>query len=256
VKKPTPAFRLPSRITGTDYAIYLAVPRRGADRERWPVVFFLDGDDQFVPAVAAYRALRRAKKNPPLLLVGVGYGASYTKPGNRRGRDYTPTPHSDEPTSGGGEAFLGFLMQELWPEIARRYRVRANARGIAGHSLGSLLVLQALFHEPGFFTHYLASAPSIWWDNRSILRLAAERRTRNAMLDAQLFLSVGDEDTPSMTGDLTLLEEQLAAQPFEKLRRTSQRFPGRNHYNVIQDAFRAGLTALFANRAGSSRVKR
>jgi hypothetical protein len=206
---------------------------------------FLDGDDQFAPAVAAYRALRRARRIPPLLLVGVGYGASYTKPGNRRARDYTPTRHSYEPTSGGADAFLTFLVEELWPEIGRRHPVRNDERGIAGYSLGALLVLHALWREPHFFTHHLAGAPSIWWDERSILRIMAKRRKRSATLKARLFVGVGTKDTASMMDDLGRFERQLAAKPFRGLQVSQERFPGRNHYNAIADAFRAGLGALF-----------
>jgi hypothetical protein len=242
---PKSAFTLPSRETGTDYAIYIVAPPESSADGPYPAVAFLDGDDQFTFAANAYRALRRARRVPPLLLMGVGYGASYTKPGNRRARDYTPTRHAYEASSGGADAFMRFLERELWPELARRYPVHHRVRGIAGHSLGSLLVLHAAFSEPRFFTHFLASAPSIWWDDRSILRLARERWERNPTLPAHLYVSVGADDTPSMTGDLTLLEQQLAAKPFRRLRVTSQRFPGRNHYDVMPDAFRAGLAALF-----------
>jgi len=240
-----PAFHLRSPENGTDYVIYVHSPLSPTLNSPVPAVLFMDGDDQFRFAITAYDQLRRASLCPPLLLVGIGYGASYAKPANKRGRDYTPTPHSDEPTSGGADVFLAFLTQTLWPELARRFPVREDMRGIAGHSLGSLLALHALFREPLFFTHYLASAPSIWWDDRSILRLAAARRQRNGQLPAHLFLSVGESDTSSMIGDLALLEQHLAAQPFRDLRITAQRFPGRDHYNVIDAAFRAGLRALF-----------
>jgi hypothetical protein len=206
----------------------------------------MDGDDQFSFAVAAYRELRTAGAVPPLLLVGVGYGASYTQANNRRGRDYTATPHSDEPTSGGADKFTEFLQATLWPELVRRYPVDGHKRGIAGHSLGSLLVLHALWQEPAFFTHYLASAPSIWWDDRSILGEAARRHERNPVLPARLYLSVGEKDSASMTGDLTLLEQQLATNPFAQLELTIKRFPRRNHFNVLPDAFREGLATLFA----------
>ena len=48
-----------------------------------------------------------------------------------------------------------------------------------------------------------------------------------------------------MTGDLALLEQQLAAQPFTGLEVISRRFPGKDHYNVVPDAFAAGLRELF-----------
>jgi uncharacterized protein len=178
------------------------------------------------------------------VLVGVGYGASYAKPANRRARDYTPTPHEYEPASGGADAFLRFLRDTLWPELMRRYPLRNDVRGIAGHSLGSLLALYTLWREPRFFTHVLASSPSIWWDERSILRIAARRRARKSELRATLFLSVGDRDSDSMTEDLARLEWQLAENPFRGLTVLSARFAGRDHEDVLPVAFRTGLEEL------------
>jgi hypothetical protein len=241
----SPAFALHSSETGTRYSIHAHAPDEASGPGPWPAVLFMDADDQFAPAVAAYRALRGEQRVPPLVLIGVGYGASYTKPGNRRGRDYTPVAHSDEPSSGGADAFLAFLTTTLWPELSRRYPIDPNRRGIAGHSLGSLLVLHALLQPQPFFTHHLASAPSIWWAERAILAQAQRLRAAQAALPAKLFLAVGENDTASMTGDLTLLEQQLAAPPFDDLVVTSRRFAGRNHYNVLPDAFRTGLSVLF-----------
>jgi hypothetical protein len=247
-------FTLRSPETGTDYVIHIAAPRLRTSPGPWPAVLFMDGDDQFSHAVAAYRKLRRARAVPPLLLVGVGYGASYSQPANRRGRDYTPTSHRDEPTSGGADAFLEFLRRTLWPELTRRYPVHPRTRGIAGHSLGSLLVLHALFRTPLFFTHYLASAPSIWWDRRSILRIAKRYRARHATVPARLFLSVGEKDSESMLGDLALLERWLAENPFRRLHVTRRRFPRFDHYNVLPVAFRAGLQTLFGETKAAVRT--
>ncbi|ATC62944.1 esterase [Nibricoccus aquaticus] len=243
-----PAFVLHSPDTLTDYSIFIEEPS-ATEPGPWPAIAFLDGDDQFTAAVSAYHSARKAGELPaPLLLVGVGYGASYSKPANKRGRDYTQSTHSDEPTSGGAEAFTRFLTNTLWPELARRYPLRDDQRGIAGHSLGSLLVLYTLWRDPPFFTHYLASAPSIWWDDRHILTFAAQRHVQNATLPARLYLSVGEEDSASMTGDLTLLEQQLKARPFSQLDLTTRRFPRRNHFNVLPDAFHSGLVTLFGSR--------
>lgn len=241
----SPAFKLHSSETGTAYSIYVEPPDEHAGPGPFPAILFMDGDDQFPPAVAAYRERRAARLVPPLLLVGVGYGASYMKPANRRGRDYTPVAHSDEPTSGGAETFLAFLTDTLWVELSRRYPIDGSKRGIAGHSLGSLLVLHALFQRKPFFTHHLASAPSIWWAERAILGQAQRLRAAQSSLPAQLFLAVGGNDTASMTGDLALLEQQLAERPFEGLVVTSRHFRDRNHYDVLPDAFATGLTALF-----------
>jgi predicted alpha/beta superfamily hydrolase len=143
---------------------------------------------------------------------------------------------------------LKFLTVTLWPELVRRYPVDPARRGIAGHSLGSLLVLHALFQPRPFFTHFLASAPSIWWADRAILGQAAALRARQSHLPGRLFLGVGENDSESMTADLTLLETQLAARPFSGLDIDSRRFPDRNHYDVVPDAYAAGLKALFGTK--------
>ncbi len=237
-------FKLRSPETGTEYWIFLETPPASEPRPH-PAVLVMDGDDQFRFAVEAYREVRVAGRVPPLVLAGVGYGASYAKPANKRLRDYTATAMATEEGSGGADAFVAFLERTLWPELARRFPLRADTRGLAGHSLGALAAVHALFRRKPFFNRCLASAPSLWWDNRAPICAAQQLQRTGVALPAKLFLGVGEEDTPSMTGDLTLLEEQLAALPFPGLEVISRRFPGRDHYNALPDAYREGLTALF-----------
>ena len=90
----------------------------------------------------------------------------------------------------------------------------------------------------------LASAPSIWWDSRSILGLVSRLRERQARLDGRLYLCAGDADTPSMAGDLALLEKQLGERPFSGLTVVSERFPGRDHYDSAPLGMREGLARL------------
>lgn len=241
---PQPTFTLPSPQTGTEYAVYV-LQAAESDHGPVPAVLFMDGDDQFDAATEAYRVALARGEVAPLLLVGVGYGATYTSPLNRRVRDYTPTAMPTEHGSGAAEDFHVFLTTTLWRELSERYAVRADLRGIAGHSLGSLFVIHALLKRKPFFHRFLASAPSLWWDDRSILCAAEKLQRTGVALPARLFLSCGTDDTVSTTTDLEQFEDQLNANPFPELEVVSQRFRGRNHYNVLPDAFGAGLRALF-----------
>ena len=254
----SPAFKLHSPETGTEYWIYVHVPplpeaRRLTKAEPWTAMVFLDGDDQFPFAVRAWRTVqkeanrRRRDPLPPLLLIGVGYGASYGRAANKRVRDYTPTRHEFESSSGGARAFRKFLTRTLWPELEKRYPLDPVRRGLGGYSLSALFVLDALFQKSPFFTHHLAPSPSVWWDDHSILTQARRLRAKQRTLPARLFLSVGEKDSPSMTGDLALLENQLAEKPFAKLKTFSRRFPRRNHFNALSISFRTGLRELFAS---------
>jgi predicted alpha/beta superfamily hydrolase len=241
--RSSPAFSSRSEAPGTRYAVYVDAPASGTGP--WPVVLVTDGDVFFDPAVEASRALEKAGAIPPLLVVGVGYGAFFGQPGNHRGRDYTPTASAEEPSSGGADAFLSYLEGTLWGELRDRYPVDEATRAIAGHSLGSLLVLHALFQDRPFFNRALASAPSVWWDNRSILRLIGALRDRRAALEGRLYLGVGAEDTPSMTADMGLLAAQLSDRPFGGLRVLSETLPGRDHFDVAPHTLAAGLAFLF-----------
>jgi len=118
-------------------------------------------------------------------------------------------------------------------------------RGIIGHSLGLLLVLHEVFQTAPLFTHHLASASSISWADRALLGAVERLRLSQAGLRARLFLSVGEEDSESMTGDFALLEAQLKDRPFAELEVWSKRFPRRNHCNVLPDAFSASFGTLF-----------
>lgn len=244
ITEAKPAFISHSRETGTDYTIYVDAPDASAARGPLPAVLLMDGDFLFDPVVRASRSLREAGRIPPVVVVGVGYGAGFGAPENFRGRDYTPTASTDEPRSGQADRFLGYLSGTLWPELARLHPLRETGRVLAGHSLGSLLVLHALFQARPFFDLALASAPSIWWDDRSILGLISKLRDRQAALEGSLYLGVGADDTPSMITDLGLLEKQLSDRPFRGLRVVSERFPDHDHYDVVPHTVSAGLASL------------
>jgi predicted alpha/beta superfamily hydrolase len=241
-----PAFLSHSPETGTDYTIYIDAPAKSASGAPRPAVLVMDGDYFFDTVVQESRILSDAGRIPPTIVVGVGYGVGFGMPGNFRGRDYTPTASRDEPSSGGADLFLSYLTGTLWPELVRRHSLRQTGRVIAGHSLGSLLVLHALFQPKPFFDRALASAPSIWWDDRSILGAISTLRDRGSTLEGVLYLGVGEDDSPSMSSDLGLLEKQLKDRPFKGLRVVSEVFPGRDHYNVLPLTVGAGLASVLA----------
>jgi predicted alpha/beta superfamily hydrolase len=245
MKSPaTPTLEIESKITGTTYRIHLPADA-ATSGPKVPLMLITDGDDQFKPALAAYEKLRAARKIEALLLVGIGYGGSYRSPKNRRMRDYTPTVMKGEEGTGGAEPFRIAVRDEIIPLLEAQFPLKREERGIAGHSLGSLFGLYAFFQDESLFTRALLSAPSIWYDDRSVLKIEEAFSHRHRALAAKLFLSSGEDDSPSMKADLLLLEQALAAHPYAGLEVTSRRFADRDHYNVLPEAFEAGLEALY-----------
>jgi hypothetical protein len=246
--KPTstqPAFFSRSAALSTDYAVYVAAPVSAYARHPWPAVVVLDGDYFFDAAAAAARQLHAEGAIPPVLVVGIGYGKPFGDPGNRRGRDYTQSASAEEPGSGGAAAFLSYLTTTLWPNLVERFPIDRDRSALAGHSLSALFVLYATFQPKPLLRRAIVGAPSIWWDNRSLLAHLAQLRDTQSALPAEIYIGVGTDETPSMLGDLALFDEQLEARPFAELRITTQRFPDRDHYNLVPDLFTGGLRALF-----------
>jgi hypothetical protein len=243
------AIDVSTRSTGLPYKIFLADK---PESKTAPIMLCLDGDDQFSPALEAYNELRAAGKVRALTLVGVGYGVSYVnvgKPGNRRLQDYTPTAMPGEEGSGGGPAFLAWLRGELFPWLEREQGLAARERGIMGHSLGSLFGLYSFFSDNSLFSACLASAPSLWYHDRNLLGFISDQQRRLPTRPGRLFVGIGENDTESMLADVATLEEQLRAKPIASLEVQGRRFPGRDHYDLIPESFRAGLAALYPAEA-------
>lgn len=165
------------RANGIDYRIFVAAPKTAENGKPMPVIYMIDGNSTFPMAVDV------VKKRPQLraLIVGIGY-PTQSREDIVRSRYYDLTPETpaelipsrgngaDLPRTGGNAAFLNFIEQQVKPEIERRFAVDKNNQTLFGHSLGGLFTLHALFSERGHFQTYSAADPSVWWNNRSILK--------------------------------------------------------------------------------------
>lgn len=202
---PLPAAGAPYEVTrsevrtmtarsGGAYRIMIARPERPPPPAGYPIVYVLDGDDNF--AIVAETA-ERFGRNPgfaPGIVVGVGYpGAS------RRSLDYTPVRGEGAPRgepTGGAAAFRAFLADELRPAIERDFSIDRGRQAIIGHSFGGLFVLDTLFTAPDMFQLYVAASPSIWFADRAVLGGEAGFAARMARggLHPTLILTVGGDE--------------------------------------------------------------
>ncbi|MGH7586772.1 MAG: alpha/beta hydrolase [Gemmatimonadales bacterium] len=152
---------LHSSILGEDrpYFVYLPEgPRRGP----FALIVLLDGDAQFHHTTGIVRFLTDQGRMPQALVVAVPNTTDRT-------RDLTP-PAQDSaalrttfPTAGGADRMLGFLADELLPEVERTYGA-SPFRVLIGHSFGGLFAAHALVARPMLFQGYIAISPSLWWD--------------------------------------------------------------------------------------------
>jgi predicted alpha/beta superfamily hydrolase len=155
---------------------------------RHPVLYMQDGQNLFDAGTAfmgnewhadetADDLIRRGCIEP-LVMVGV-YNT-----GVRRISEYTPTRDRHLRKGGKAERYAQMLVREVKPFIDHQYRTRKSAEdaGVGGSSLGAMVSLVAGLMYPRVFGKLALMSPSVWWDERSILRLidsrASERRPR------------------------------------------------------------------------------
>ncbi|SMB28137.1 putative esterase [Sterolibacterium denitrificans] len=172
--------------SGHAYRLFVSRPAFPVPANGFPVLYVLDGNAAF--PVAAFLARSAASRSEvtghvPPIVVGIGYPGDDDFDVPARRRDYTPgTPGTfdaadadgsgaseGEPSEGGAARFLDFIEGEVKPLIEAAHPVDRSRQAIFGHSFGGLFVLHALFTRPGSFSTFIASSPSIWWQNKALL---------------------------------------------------------------------------------------
>ncbi|MBL8756731.1 MAG: alpha/beta hydrolase [Planctomycetes bacterium] len=208
----------------------------------FPVLYMPDGGlaEDFVHVAEAVHTGIQWGLVRPMLVVGIENTA--------RRRDLTgPTEAARDraiaPVVGGSAAFRSFLRDELMPEVARRYRV-TDETGLIGESLAGLFVVETFLLEPALFDHCIAFDPSLWWNDRALVRTAAERLRGRPELRATLYLAnSGEPEIAAATKELT---EAIAPVAPRGLAWSWQPMPEQFHDTIYRAAAPLALRSVFA----------
>ena len=202
-----------SRMTSAkelEYRILAAVPADEPPASGYGVIYALDGDAVFQTLAETVRMqTRKPKGYDPILVIGIAYPSREPFDMNRRCRDFTMAVEAASlperpdgrswPPHGGAAEFLDFLEQELMPAVSERWPIDASRQMLAGHSLGGLLTLHALFTRQHLFTHYAAGSPSTWWAENEVLRELDRFATDwQGGRPAHVLLTIGADELPDM----------------------------------------------------------
>jgi enterochelin esterase-like enzyme len=182
----------------------------------------------------------------PLVIVGI-YNA-----GKQRLGEYTPTR---VPRLGGGRAnrYAKFLLEEVQPFVRKSYRVLDGPQntGIGGSSLGGLVSLYLGLRMPEIFGRIAALSPSVWWNQRVILRFAAAAPTNPT---PRIWLDAGTREGGRTVEDVERFRDVLLSKGWQLGRDLHyQRVEGAEH-NEAAWAARVGPFLQFLFPATQSRI--
>ena len=157
------------------------------------------------------RLSKETGKNVSNEMIVVGIGNIW-----QRYRDYSPTPITSSPwvdshsasISGGGDKFISFLENELFPYVHSKYS-NSSIRILIGHSMGGLAVMNILLKHPHLFTYYAAIDPSMWWDDQKLLIESKTILAEKTYEKRALFLAIAN--TKEMDMDVAQIKKDTSA---------------------------------------------
>lgn len=204
-----------------DLSVYVPPGYEDDGARVYPLLILQDGQNLFDPETAFIRgrtwrvaeqadAAIEAGEVEPLVIAGIANA------GERRLAEYTPT--RDWKLGGGEAQYYGeMLIRELLPFLRERYRLRSGAEqtGLGGSSLGGLVSLWLGLQHPEVFGKLAVLSPSVWWNQRSIVRTVDEVAPA-LTARPRIWLDVGDQEGRRTLSDAERLHARLQAHGWQE----------------------------------------
>ncbi|WP_412069162.1 alpha/beta hydrolase [Rubrivirga sp. IMCC43871] len=112
------------------------------------------------------------------------------------------------PAGGLGDTYGRFLIDVLKPQVDELFRTRPEAAhtGLGGASLGGLITMHLGATRPDVFGRLLVASPSVWWDDKVLLRTVADATPSPGQ---RVWVDIGTEEGGSMVPDARRLAALL-----------------------------------------------
>lgn len=237
-------FTIDSKILGETRRINVYPPPGYAESHdlRVPVLYMPDGGmaEDFLHVAGLVQVSVGNGTMRPFLLVGIE--------NTQRRRDMTgPTRNEEDkkiaPHVGGSEPFRRFIRDELMPQVKSRYRTTQET-AIVGESLAGLFIVETFLLEPEMFDTYIALDPSLWWNNKELVKTAAERLRARPNLEKTLYMASSDEK--QIVEDANQFAEVLTKNAPSKIHWHYERMPEEKHSTIYHPAALKAFRAVFA----------
>lgn len=219
------------------FQTFLPASYHWATDRRYPVLYVLDGESNFLHTAGSVSFLSIQGEIPELIVVAITSTV--------RIKDFTQTDWSSHWIGGGGAYnFKCFLSKELLPKIEKIYRTN-GFRILSGHSASGQFVLYTLTTEPSLFNAYFAFSPSLDWDDNLPQRSLQESFEHTDSLKAFLYFAWSDDFGQSLADDQGLLKILETKSP-KFFRWTGKGFPDETHVSIPLLAQIDALRRLYA----------
>jgi len=234
--------KIKSNILKEERTLQISLPASYAnDQTNYPVLYVLDGGLNFKFTADIARYLAAYSLVPDLIIVGIT--------SSDRNKDFIPAlvnqKSNSHERSGNADSFLKFLESEVVPFVDKNYRT-LNYRVLAGHSLAGLFVIHSLIEKSDLLNGYIASSPSIYWNNNEYFSKINQFYKSQKKLNKSLFVTLANEseDKPEF---YTQLRNAFEKEKPEGLNTEIKFYMDKNHFTSVVEATLDGLIMIFSN---------
>jgi predicted alpha/beta superfamily hydrolase len=243
------SFELPSKILGDTRRINVYLPDGyGTSGRSFPVLYLLDGGEKedFLHIAGLAQITAAYGEGQEMIVVGIA--------GVDRRHDLTsPSDVAEDrakvPTAGGAATYRRFLIQELQPWVAARYRTNGRS-ALMGESLAGLFVLETLLSSPGAFSDYIAVSPSIWWNGGKLAAGAAQTLRGLRFSGQRLWLTFDVPPPPPEQAEKDRARQHALEKAFQTTKppglRWTVTYSVQGHSSVYHPAALEAFRALYA----------
>lgn len=239
---------LPVNADGRHYALYVAVPVSYANEpnKRYPVVFVTDGYWDFHKLTAIHGPLVFDKYAPEFIVVGMSYAGEDVDYNNLRRWELSPVPFGPAGSSGHAKDYLDTIEKVFIPLIEKEYRTDPKMRVLGGASLGGLFTLYSMFTKPDLFQAYIAVTPAVLLGDGWLLEYEEEFRKSGKTLNARLYMTVGENESPSFATPIRRMNERFASGRYPGLAYQFRVIDGERHAGMQLESYNRGIRFVFA----------
>jgi predicted alpha/beta superfamily hydrolase len=264
------------RMEGNDYdhEVLVTLPASysvSPDRS-YPVLWAMDGAMQHMLIAGIVNMYAFGMLLPEMIVVSVGHSSDQGWPGfTKREFDLNP-PGSywgddtlseskafemhgeaiavfrEQSNEFRGDKFLDFLVDELRPAIAERYRANDD-HGLVGYSSGGVFAGYALVARPGDFSRYIIGAGT----HLLTMELEAKYAESNKDMAARVFIAAGGHElelemaSSRIISRTTQLVENLRMRQYPSMDLKSRIYTDRDHMTVVAPLMADGLQHIYAD---------
>ena len=250
-----------SSFNKKDYQLYISLPSNynPSDTIHYPVLYILDANYSYPLISSLHNLLDSCQEIEKIIIVAIGdKDQSNVTWISSRMSDCTPSndPNVDaeianglnipksEVKTGGAKEFLATIRTNIIPFINNNYKTK-NDYGILGHSVGGLFAGYCLINAPDLFKRYGINSPSFLWNNQDILSNQKNFITKNAELNAKVFISYGSLEPEIMFPSINSFINTLEERNYKGLTLTTQIFENETHTSVVAASTSRALKVLY-----------